>query len=97
VTLTTRAFDLPDRIAAKVDPALISTDGEHFAALADSFERSIAELSDRLDAERRTPGGAGQAAMDRDLEVHRAHRPAAPPAPLRPRPLPRADGRRGRT
>jgi hypothetical protein len=71
VTLTTRAFDLPDRIAAKADPALISADEEHFAALADSLERSIAELSDRLDAERRTPGGAGQAAMDRDLEIHR--------------------------
>src|SRR5690606_31467888 len=28
-------------------------------------------LSDRLDAARRAPGGTGQEAMDRDLEVHR--------------------------
>src|SRR6201999_2250713 len=31
----------------------------------------IADLSDRLEAERRAPGGIGQAAMDRDMEVHR--------------------------
>src|SRR4029077_480413 len=30
-----------------------------------------AELSDRLEAERKAPGGIGQAAMDRDVEVHR--------------------------
>jgi hypothetical protein len=27
-------------------------------------------LSDRLDAERRAPGGIGQKALDRDIEVH---------------------------
>ena len=69
--LTSSAFDLPDRLAAKADPALISGDEQHFAAIAVSLERSVADLSDRLDAERRTPGGTGQAAMDRDLEIHR--------------------------
>ncbi|GAA2835461.1 RNA polymerase recycling motor ATPase HelR [Kitasatospora paracochleata] len=69
--LTTRAFDLPEHLAPKDDPALIAGDEEHFAAVADSLDRAIAELSDRLDAARRAPGGAGREAMDRDLEVHR--------------------------
>ncbi|MFC5664870.1 RNA polymerase recycling motor ATPase HelR [Kitasatospora misakiensis] len=70
-TLTTSAFDLPDRLAPKADPALIGRDERHFAAVAESLERAIAEASDTLDAARRAPGGAGRAAMDRDLEVHR--------------------------
>src|SRR4051794_8817789 len=69
--LTTSAFDLPDRLAAKADPALIAGDEQQFAAIAECLEQSIADLSDRLDAERRAPGGTGQEAMDRDLEVHR--------------------------
>jgi DNA helicase IV len=68
--LASSAFDLSDH-PAKGDPALIAGDEQHFAAIAESLERSIADLSDRLDAERRTPGGTGQAAMDRDMEVHR--------------------------
>ncbi|GAB7183164.1 DNA helicase IV [Kitasatospora sp. Ki12] len=69
--LTTSAFDLPDRLAAKADPALIGDDERHFAAIAESLEATIAELSDRLDAVRRAPGGKGREAMDRDIEVHR--------------------------
>ena len=69
--LTTSAFDLPDHLAAKADPALIAGDEQHFAAIAESLEQSIADLSDRLDAARKAPGGIGQEAMDRDLEVHR--------------------------
>jgi DNA helicase IV len=69
--LTTSAFDLPDRLAAKADPALIADDEEHFAAIAESLEQSIADLSDRLDAERKAPGGIGQKALDRDMEIHR--------------------------
>jgi hypothetical protein len=69
--LTTSVFDLPDHLVAKADPALIAGDEQHFAAIAESLERSIAELSERLDAERRAAGGAGQAAMDRDMEIHR--------------------------
>lgn len=70
-SLPTSAFDLPDRLAAKADPALIAGDEKHFAAIAESLERSIAELSERLDTIRQAPGGKGQAALDRDLEVHR--------------------------
>jgi len=69
--LTTSAFDLPDHLAAKADPTLIAADEQHFAAIAESLERSIAELSDRLDTERRAPGGIGQEALDRDLQIHR--------------------------
>jgi DNA helicase IV len=70
-SLTTSAFDLPDRLIAKADPALIADDEQHFAAIAESLEQSIADLSDRLDAERKAPGGIGQEAMDRDMQVHR--------------------------
>ncbi|ABW12754.1 putative superfamily I DNA and RNA helicase [Parafrankia sp. EAN1pec] len=69
--LTTSAFDLPDRLAAKADPTLVAGDEQHFTAIAESLEQSIAELSDRLDTARRAPGGIGQEAMDRDLEIHR--------------------------
>ena len=68
--LTTSVFDLPDN-APKADPTLIAGDERHFAAIAESLEQSIAELSDRLDAARRAPGGIGQEAMDRDMEIHR--------------------------
>ncbi|MEV4414756.1 RNA polymerase recycling motor ATPase HelR [Catellatospora sp. NPDC049609] len=69
--MTSSAFDLSDRLAAKADPALIADDERHFAAVADSLAESLADLSGRLDAARRAPGGIGQAAMDRDMEVHR--------------------------
>ncbi|MGY1702186.1 RNA polymerase recycling motor ATPase HelR [Geodermatophilus sp. SYSU D00766] len=69
--LTTTAFDLPDHLSAKADPALIADDEAFFADVAESLERTVADLSARLDAERRAPGGHGQAALDRDLEVHR--------------------------
>ncbi|MEV8093161.1 RNA polymerase recycling motor ATPase HelR [Kitasatospora sp. NPDC085879] len=65
------AFDLPDHLSPKADPALVAADEQHFAAVAESLRQAIAELSDRLDAVRRAPGGAGRAAMDRDAEVHR--------------------------
>src|SRR4051812_42563173 len=69
--LSTSVFHLPDHLTTKADPALIADDERHFAALAESLEQTIADLSDRLDTERRSPGGVGQAALDRDLEVHR--------------------------
>ena len=68
---TASVFDLPGRLAAKADPALIAGDEEHFAAIGECLEQSVAGLSERLEAGRRAPGGIGQAAMDRDMEVHR--------------------------
>jgi hypothetical protein len=69
--LNTSAFDLPGHLSPKADPTLIAGDERHLAAIAESLERSIADLSDRLDAKRKAPGGIGQEAMDRDMEVHR--------------------------
>ncbi|WP_269857517.1 RNA polymerase recycling motor ATPase HelR [Streptomyces sp. RPT161] len=70
-SLTTSAFDLPDHLSPKADPTLIADDEQHFAAIAESLEQTIAELSDRLDAELKAPGGIGRQAMDRDMEIHR--------------------------
>ncbi|WP_328402709.1 AAA family ATPase [Streptomyces sp. NBC_00390] len=69
--LTTSAFDLPDHLSPKADPTLTAGDEQHFAAITECLEQSIAELSDHLDAARRAPGGLGRQAMDRDMEVHR--------------------------
>ena len=52
---TTSAFDLPDRLTPKADPALIGPDDAHFAAIAETLAQTTAELSDRLDAARRRP------------------------------------------
>jgi len=68
---TSSVFDLPDRLAAKADPALIADDERHFDAVAQNLEQSIAELSDRLAAARRSPGGPGQIALERDQQIHR--------------------------
>jgi hypothetical protein len=65
------AFTIPGHLSAKADPALISRDEQHFQAIAESLAQSIADLSDRLEAQRRAPGGIGQEALDRDLEIHR--------------------------
>ncbi|MEU7924171.1 RNA polymerase recycling motor ATPase HelR [Micromonospora sp. NPDC049107] len=64
-------FDLPENLAAKADPALVARDEQHFAVIAASLQRSIADLSDRLDAERRAPAGKGRQAVVRDEEVRR--------------------------
>ncbi|MGW2512926.1 RNA polymerase recycling motor ATPase HelR [Streptomyces scopuliridis] len=69
--LTTSAFDLPEHLSPKADPTLIAGDEQHFTAIAECLEQSIADLSEHLDAERRAPGGIGRQAMDRDMEIHR--------------------------
>lgn len=68
---TTSVFALPARLAAKADPRLTAADERHFAAVAESLEQTVRELSDRLDAELKAPGGTGRQAMERDTEVHR--------------------------
>ncbi|MEH1058489.1 RNA polymerase recycling motor ATPase HelR [Micromonospora sp. CPCC 206171] len=69
--MTASAFGLPDHLSAKADPALISGDEQHFAAIAESLEQLLSDLSDRLDAARKAPGGKGRQAVDRDQEVRR--------------------------
>ncbi|MFB7462581.1 RNA polymerase recycling motor ATPase HelR [Streptomyces sp. NPDC056224] len=68
---TTSVFDLPGHLAPKADPTLIDGDEQHFKAIAQCLEQTIAEVSDRLDATRMAPGGVGREAMDRDAEIHR--------------------------
>ncbi|WP_263117997.1 RNA polymerase recycling motor ATPase HelR [Cellulomonas fimi] len=64
-------FDLPAIRAAKSDPALIAEDQRRLAAIEDTLTGSIADLTARLDAARRAPGGHGTAALERDQEIHR--------------------------
>ena len=70
-SLSTAAFALPDHLSPKADPALVASDEQHFAAIAQSLDQTIGDLSGRLAAERKAPGGTGQEAMDRDNEIHR--------------------------
>ncbi len=69
--MITDAFDLPEHLSRKADPALIAGDELQFAAIAETLEQSIADLSERLEVERKAPAGSGQRALDRDQEVHR--------------------------
>ena len=68
---TISVFKLPEHLLAKADPGLIAADEQHFAAVVESLEWQVADLSNRLDALRKAPGRAGRGAMDRDLEIHR--------------------------
>ncbi|WP_205474908.1 RNA polymerase recycling motor ATPase HelR [Nocardioides sp. SYSU D00038] len=68
---STTAFALPDHLAAKADPALVSADDDHLAAVGASLAETVADLTARLDEARRAPAGSGQQALDRDQEVHR--------------------------
>ncbi|GCE75954.1 RNA polymerase recycling motor ATPase HelR [Cellulomonas biazotea] len=67
----TTAFDLPQHLAAKADPALVASDERHFADIAATLERTVADLTERLDVARRSPGRSGEQALERDQEVHR--------------------------
>ncbi|MGW8374996.1 RNA polymerase recycling motor ATPase HelR [Streptomyces sp. ODS28] len=69
--VTTGVFDLPERLAAKDDPELIAADEKHFAALAECLEHSKDELTEQLAELRKSPGGIGRQAMERDAEIHR--------------------------
>ncbi len=69
--LPTTAFDLPERLAAKADPASIDRDEQHFAAIATTLEHQLDDLTQRLAAARKAPGCGGTAALERDQEVHR--------------------------
>jgi DNA helicase IV len=71
IPVTTNVFNLPQRLVAKADLAMIAGDELHLAAVAESLAQQIADLSDQLDVQRKAPGGKGRAALDRDLEIHR--------------------------
>lgn len=67
----TPAFDLPEHLAAKADPALVADDERRFAAIGTALRTTTADLAERLDAVRRQPAGRGQQTLDRDAEVRR--------------------------
>jgi DNA helicase IV len=69
--VATSAFDLPDELSAKADPALIAADERFFAAMTESLDHTFAELNERLDVARKAPAGKGRQAVDRDQEVRR--------------------------
>ncbi|GGJ27927.1 RNA polymerase recycling motor ATPase HelR [Paenarthrobacter histidinolovorans] len=69
--LGTSAFALPGHLERKADPQLIGADEQQFDAISTSLAESIADLSARLEVARKQPGGRGQAALDRDQEIHR--------------------------
>lgn len=67
----TSSFHLADNLSHKADPALISSDEAHFAAIAETLRESVATASARLDRTLLSPRGVGGAAVERDLEIHR--------------------------
>lgn len=69
--VTASAFALPERLAAKADPAMIGADERQLAAVAECVQHRVADLSEQVEALRLAPGGRGRGAMDRDLEIHR--------------------------
>ncbi|MGV9709548.1 RNA polymerase recycling motor ATPase HelR [Gordonia sp. NPDC003424] len=69
---TSDVFDLPERLAAKADPALIATDVRHFDDIASGLDHAMTELSTRIGTLRAMPGGKGRQAVDRDMEIHEA-------------------------
>ena len=70
-SLTTEVFALPDRLAAKAEPALVAADEAHFAALAASLEHAVADLTDRLADARRQTFESTTESLERDQEVRR--------------------------
>ena len=68
------AFDLPEHLVAKAAPTLISRDEQHFHELSATLERSIADLTRRLETALRAQVRVGREAMDRDEEIERIER-----------------------
>lgn len=64
-------FDLPARLSAKGTADLIAADDHHFARIASQLDREVATLEARLAELRRSTGGGGEAALERDTAIHR--------------------------
>ena len=71
VTLHIRVFDLPERLAAKDDPAQLDPDERQFARIRRSLDDTVADLTERLADARRSRPGSGGEALERDMEVRR--------------------------
>ncbi|SMH51121.1 DNA helicase IV [Rathayibacter oskolensis] len=64
-------FALPARASDKRSDRLIARDDRQFAAVAAALDAETADLLSRLAAARRSAGGSGQHALDRDQEIRR--------------------------
>lgn len=64
-------FALPVSFAAKSSPDRIGADAARFAAIAAALAAERAAVTARRDELRRPPATHGEAALERDLEVHR--------------------------
>lgn len=70
-SLSPHPFALADVAASKADPRLIEDDQRHFAAMSAQRDRSISELTAQLAATLAASARAGEAALERDLQIHR--------------------------
>lgn len=66
----TAVFQLPERLSAKADPALVADDERRFRAIATAVQTQLAELEQRLDDVRLRTGDNNQEVLERDLEAH---------------------------
>lgn len=64
-------FRLPDHLRHKGVATRIGDDARHFAAIADSLDRTRTELAQQLAAARRADTRRSQAALERDAEIRR--------------------------
>lgn len=64
-------FDLPGSAHGKAGADFVGGDERHFRAVRAAMGELERDLGERLAATLARPGGSGQAALDRDLEVHR--------------------------
>ncbi|MFJ4030246.1 hypothetical protein ACIPWF_23065 [Paenarthrobacter sp. NPDC089989] len=69
--LATSAFNLPEHLSPKDNPALVAKDEQHFAAIAASLEQTIADLEEQLETIKRAPSRLGQEAVEKDVETRR--------------------------
>jgi hypothetical protein len=66
------AFALSNPNSAKAESQLLAEDETHLAAIATHLDQTIGMLTDRIAALRRSAGGGGRRAVDRDMEIHDA-------------------------
>ncbi|MGV9672968.1 RNA polymerase recycling motor ATPase HelR [Gordonia sp. NPDC003504] len=66
------AFALSNPDSAKAEYQLLAEDETHLAAIATHLDQTIGMLTDRIAALRRSAGGGGRRAVDRDMEIHDA-------------------------
>ncbi|MFK4728164.1 RNA polymerase recycling motor ATPase HelR [Agromyces mediolanus] len=69
--LSTSPFHLPTHLAEKAGASLVAEDERHFAAIGAALASAIDSATSRLAEVLRAEARHGQAALDRDLEVHR--------------------------